>query len=461
MIELPQSLFDVYALALPQGHSFGNAPPIGAWQSNDGLAYAVITRNDSSAKFGLLVARRRVDHTWAITSRDDSFSSYEEAFGRIPELLKEGEPPEQLLPNTAPRPFLHDLGSRNPSDIFQLLLRPSHHVAAWMLNQLYLSLPNPDANWVSDCQTENFHTRLWEAQLLACFREQGLMVTQPHPSPDFLIMNRLGGEAWIEAVTANPRERYNHVNSNPSEPPKDRKERLLGNAAERFAKTIGNKLGRKYHELEHVHRKPFIIALADFHAPSSMTWSREALICYLYGMYPSIRIDESGQFAGAEPVTNLLGKSSFPAGLFADSQHSELSAIIFTNACSIAKLNRVGVSAGALTKGLKYTRIGEFYDRRPNALKGIPFCLEVTSQEYRSLWPQGYEPWCAELEIFHNPYTKYPVARELLPEITHWFEEGGEIVCNSYYETSILCSRTVIQNESDETLTVGDLYADC
>ncbi|BCD97710.1 hypothetical protein [Marinagarivorans cellulosilyticus] len=461
MKELPQSLFDVYALALPRGHGFGSAPPIRAWQSDDGLAYAVITHDDSRVIFGLLAARRRIDQTWAIVSCDDSFCSYEEAYTHIPALLKEGAPPEPLLPNTAPRPFLHDVGNRKPSDIFRLLLQPTHHVAAWMLNQLYLSLPNPDANWVSDCQTENFHTRLWEAQLLASFREQGLMVSQSYPSPDFFIENRHGGEVWVEAVTANPQKRYNHVNSTPIDPPKDRKERLLGSAAERFAKTIGNKLKRNYHEQEHVNGKPFLIALADFHAPSSMTWSREALICYLYGAYPVVKTEAGVQFACAEFVKNLLGESAFPAGLFADNRHSELSAILFTNACSIAKFNRVGVSAGALTKSLKYTRIGEFFDRRPNALKGIPFCLDVTSQEYRTLWPLGYEPWCAELEVFHNPYAKYPVKRELLPETTHWFEKNGEIVCSSFYEMAILCSKTIIQDESEPTLEIGDFYGDC
>ena len=68
---------------------------------------------------------------------------------------------------------------REPSEVFKLLARPSHVPAAWALNYLYLALPKPDRNWVSDCQTGNFHTRIWEAQLLASFREQGLLVTQP------------------------------------------------------------------------------------------------------------------------------------------------------------------------------------------------------------------------------------------------------------------------------------------
>jgi hypothetical protein len=456
MKDLQQSLFDVYALSLPHGHGFGSAPLIGAWQSDDSLACGAITHDDKRAVFGILVLRRRVDHVWVVTSQHGDIKSFDNASMQLKLLLKEGTPPEPMPPNTAPRPALHDLKGRQPSEIFQLLTKPSHHAAAWMLNQLYISLPSPDANWVTDCQTENFHTRLWESQLLACFREQGLLVTQPKPSPDFLIQNRLGGSVWIEAVTTNPQERYNHVNSVPSEPPQDRKERLLGSASLRFAKTLGNKIEKKYHDLPHVADQPFIIAITDFHAPASMTWSREALISYLYGTYPFVEEVDGRRVASEKPITHLLGDSKFPAGLFCNKKNNELSAIIFTNACSIAKFNRVPVSAGILTKGLRYVRVGEFYDRRPNALKGIPFCLDVTSPEYRSLWPQGYEPWSAELEVFHNPFAKHPVSKEILPESSHWFMQDGEMMCSSFYETSILYSKTIIQNKSDKMLTLDD-----
>ena len=457
MKELPRSLFDVYALSLPRGLGFGNTPTIAAWQSDDSLACGVITYDDKKAIFGILVLRRRVDSVWVVTSQCDNLQSFDNALMQLQPLLKEGMPPEPMPPNAAPRPALHDIKERTASDIFQRLASPTDHIAAWMLNQLYLSLPTPDANWVSDCQTENFHTRLWEAQLLASFREQGLLVTQPHLSPDFLIQNRLGGSAWVEAVTANPQDRYNHVSTEPSEPPQDRKERLLGTAAVRFAKTLGNKLGKNYHELPHVAGQPFLIALADFQASASMTWTREALISYLYGIFPHVEDVDGHRFASAESIDRLLGGSGFPSGLFCNKQHSELSAVIFTNACSIAKFNRVGVSAGAQTKKLRYVRIGEFYDRRPNALESIPFCLDITSSEYKSLWPQGYEPWCAELEVFHNPFAKYPASKKLLPETTHWFEHNGEIICRSFYETSILRSVTLIQNEADKIPTIDDL----
>lgn len=460
MKELPPPLFDVYALSLPRGHGFGKAPPIAAWQSDDGLAFGAITHDETKAVFGILVLRRRVDDVWIVTFQGENIPSFDSAMVELEPLLRVGMPREPMPPNTALRPALHDLKGRTPSDIFQRLRSPTDHVAAWMLNQLYLSLPTPDANWVSDCQTDNFHTRLWEAQLLASFREQGLLVTQPHRSPDFLIQNRLGGSAWVEAVTANPPERYNHVSTESIEPPQDRKERLLGTAAVRFAKTLGNKLGKNYHELPHVIGKPFIIALADFQSSASMTWTREALISYLYGIYPHVENVDGHRFASTQVIDRLLGDSGFPAGLFRNQEHSELSAVIFTNACSIAKFNRVGVSAGAPTKKLRYVRIGEFYDRRPNVLDSIPFCLDITSPEYKSLWPQGYEPWCAELEVFHNPFAKHPVPKELLPETTHWFEHHGEIISRSFYETSILRSFTLIQSEEAKMPTINDLLQD-
>jgi hypothetical protein len=363
-----------------------------------------------------------------------------------------------MPPNTAPRPALHDLKNREPSEIFGLLNRPTHHVAAWSLNQLYLSLPNPDKNWAGDFQTGNFHTRLWEAQLLASFREQGLLVTQPHLSPDFRIENQNGEEAWVEAVTANATVPYNHVNSPPSRQPESRKDLFLGPAAARFAKTLGSKLQRDYHLLPHVRDKPFIIALADFHAPGSMVWSREALIGYLYGMHVELIEVDGDQASIAVPDTSLVGDTALPAGLFCNGERAELSAVIFSNACAISKFNRVPISAGAQTKGLRYMRIGSFYDRTPGALKGIPFCLDITSTEYRALWPQRYEPWSAELEVFHNPYARNPIPLELLREATHWFKnDDGEMICEAYYETSILWSMSQILNDTDPIPTLEDL----
>lgn len=455
MKTLPQTLFDVYALSLQRGHGFGSRPPIEGWQTEDGNSWGVLTQDDDAGDFGMLVMRRRVDQVWTVTEQTHGFRSHDFTRSRLAAFLIEGQPPEPLPLNSAPRPALHDLGDRKPSDIFRLLARPTHYVAAWTINQLYLALPNPDENWAADFQTANFHTRLWEAQLLASFREQGLLVTQPHPSPDFRIANRRGGEAWVEAVTANPAVPYNHGNAPPSRQPDELSELFRGPAALRFAKTLGSKLQRRYDQLPHVTGKPFAIALADFQGPASMMWSREALAGYLYGF----EIDSSGSTPALAPVATLLGDSGFPSGLFRTDDHAELSAVIFSNACSIAKLSRVPVSAGALDAKYRRVRIGHFFDRNPGAFKGIPFCLEITSPEYRALWPQGYEPWAAELEVFHNPHARHSLPRELIPEAQHWFERNGEIVCEAHYETSILWSTTRIFNSSDPIPTLEQILA--
>lgn len=70
------------------------------------------------------------------------------------------------------------------------------------------------------------------------------------------------------------------------------------------------------------------------------------------------------------PATHLIGPSAFPAGLFAGDRHAELSAVISSNACPIAKLNRVATSGQGASKHLRYMRIGNFFDR--------PICLPAS-----------------------------------------------------------------------------------
>lgn len=459
MVPLAQTQFDVFALALPRGHGFGDRPPFEAWRSEDGHGCAILTRHVNDSTVGLIVMRRREDMVWVVTVDNGPCVDAEAARSQAREALRDGVPLKPLPSGIQRRPALHDLQGRTASEIFRTLTRPSHHNAAWLLNQLYLSLPRPDRNWAGDCPTGNFHTRLWEAQLLASFREQGLLVTQPYEAPDFRIENRRGGVAWVEAVTANPQVRFEPVNAMPTRQPEETSELFFGAAALRFAKTIGSKLQRGYADLPHVAGAPFAIALADFHAPASMVWSREALLGYLYGLSAELIEIDGERIAIPGEARTLLGPSAFPAGLFRTPEHRELSAIIFTNACTLGKLNRVAISSGAPAAGLRYVRYGRFYDRTPGALSGIPFALDVTSDAYRALWPQGYEPWCAELEVFHNPFARHPLPQTLLPEATHWVEVNGAIDCRPYYATGILWSRTLIQDQSDAIPTYEGIPA--
>ncbi len=306
-----------------------------------------------------------------------------------------------------------------------------------------LALPKPDQNFVSDFQTGNFHTRLWELYLLACFREQGLEVFQDHKSPDFHIRNH-SGEAHIEAVTANPEIPYNHANAQPEFAPEDPIRRQLGNAAARYAKTLRSKLQKNYHEMPHVIGKPFALAIADFHAPSSMTWSREALPSYLYGSSAQVDMQGGKSIATEMPAEFLMVENNIPAGLFRDQNNNHLSAIIHSNAGTISKFNRMGFLTGYRHPRVNIIRSGLIFDRTPGALKGLEFELDITGKEYSNLWSDG-EEWSSELEIYHNPNATHLFPFELLPFATHWFESNGEIICKSHYENTILSSVTIIK----------------
>lgn len=449
MRQLAHWEFDAYAMSLPRGLGFGTNPPAASFISDDGDSWVTICCDDED-RFSYFMMRRRVDRVWTKIAERGAYASHGDAFVDATLALDKKVQPEPLPPGMPRRPRLYDVGDRAPSDILKLLARPSHRPAAWMLEQLYLALPNPDPNWASDLQAGNFHTRLWEAQLLASFREQGLLVTQPLPSPDFKISNRSGSTGWIEAVTANPAQPYEHVNADPSLPPDDIEQRFFGDAAVRFAKTLGNKIARAYWADDDVAGHPFAIAIADFHAPASMQWSREALIGYLYGLGARAENVDGTMIAVPFFTEKLLGPSGFPAGLFADDKHAGLSAILFSNACSIAKFNRVAISGGGAPDGYHYIRSGTFADWTPGAVTGIPFRLDIVSAEYRGLWPQGYEPWCAELEVFHNPFAAHPLPHDLLPEAMHWFDQDGEIMSSTIYPRSILASMTeVIHEKSD------------
>ena len=125
-----------------------------------------------------------------------------------------------------------------------------------------------------------------------------------------------------------------------------------------------------------------------------------------------------------------------------------LSAIICSNAATLAKFNRMGFLAGWRPPGLAMRREGILFDRTPGALTGIRFDLDILSDDYLALWPSYGERWCVELEVYHNPLAAYPIAFELLPGATHWFEADGEIPCSTIWKHQVLSSITMLTPSS-------------
>jgi hypothetical protein len=72
-------------------------------------------------------------------------------------------------------------------------------------------------------------------------------------------------------------------------------------------------------------------------------------------------------------IHKLLGEDEIPAGLFRDPSMEYLSGIIFSNAATIAKFNRMGYLAGWQPGDLRMIRQGILFDRTPGALEPIDF----------------------------------------------------------------------------------------
>jgi hypothetical protein len=442
MTPIDQRIFDMYALSLPHGLDFGDNPPVIAFQSNDGLSYGAVLRNEHNGRFGFICMRRRVDYVWTPIARDGGFRRFRSARVALARAMRDGHPLEPVPSGVRIRPKLYELGKKGASPMFDFVRSQACFSGAWALHEAYLALPNPDANWVSDCQTANFHTRLWEAYLIACFREQGCLVAQDLVSPDFHVSDSSGRQAWVEAVTANA-EPFDHSNAEPVSTP-DFLELQTGSAAVRFARTIRSKLQRRYDLLPHVDGIPFAIALADYHSPGSMVWSRNALPAYLYGVHMFIEQKDGEPVGLMKSHSMLLGDDAIRSGLFLDPENSGISAVIFSNDGTISKFNRMGFLAGVRQDGVAMERAGVIFSRVPGAAQGGLFRYDITSAEYAALWPPAGETWSAELDVYHNPLAKYPLAFDLLPECTHWFQQGEDILCRYSNENSVLGSRTLI-----------------
>ena len=438
--------FNLYALCLKHGPNFDPWEIFGTYKLGRGIACGCILFDPRRHVFSTLTLRRRVDHCWIVVDEGKVFATPEAALDNIGLNMKVDQPEEALPSGARRRKRLLKLGTRGTSPEFELLTGTlSHWPALMAVGECYLAFPNPDANFVSDFQTDNFASRLFELYLLACFREQGLDVVQDYVSPDFWI-EKNGASCWIEAVTAHsPIPRSGGIGPW-VHAPTDRNERMAGAPAERFAKTLRGKLQRNYHDLEHVKDKSFAIAIADFHSSGSMVWSREALPTYLYGIKAVVDGEGLNRRAVGTSLAHLMGKDSIPAGLFRNPEFAHLSAVLFSNAATLAKFNRMGFLAGWRPPGVTMIRRGILFDRTPGALEPIPFGLEVGSPEYDALWPWG-EAWCQELEVYHNPLATHPIPFDLLPGATHWFERNGDIECSTIWANSVLSSVTELRSD--------------
>lgn len=293
---------------------------------------------------------------------------------------------------------------------------PRLEAARNLIKEIVYTFNDPDGHYIKEFQTHGFDARLWELYLYIYFHDKFIQI-KGNAAPDFHITNH-AREYLVEAVTVNPSENA----ARPDEEAPDNHERLRellnGYMPIKFGSPLYSKLKKKYWEKPHVKSKPLIFAIHDFHRKSSMTWSRTALMEYLYGIRADV-VDGKPQVTRIE--THEWEGKSIPSGFFNQPDSENISAVLFSNAATITKFNRMGKLAGLGGEDVKILRSGIRFNPDPTALTGIPFSEDVDSPNYT-------ESWSESLIMYHNPNALYPVNLNDFPDISHILncDENGE-----------------------------------
>lgn len=303
-----------------------------------------------------------------------------------------------------------------------------------IIREMVYAFKDPDGNYREQFQTTGFNSRLWELYLFGYFHENNFILDKEFSSPDFLVERER--KYAIEAVTVNPSK----SSETPALPKTDEDVQLLNQdfMPIRYGSSLYTKLKKEYWKKEHVKGLPFIIAIHDYHYENSMTWSRNALERYLYGINPTTHFDKNGNLEVKleEIQKHEWGNKIIPSNFFAQPDTENISAVLFTNQATLTKFNRIGYLAGFGDKNIEMTRYVKYYNPDPNAVEPLKISRKVSDSDYKEYWREG-------LIMFHNPNAKHPIDPYEFPEISHAIVHAGEWL-SIMVENFILSSSTMI-----------------
>ncbi|KAF2992560.1 hypothetical protein OGR47_05875 [Methylocystis sp. MJC1] len=281
---------------------------------------------------------------------------------------------------------------------FKLLIEtPGREPARAVFKEIGPWLTPSDPHFVKEFQRSAFDQRLWELYLWASFRELGFDIEQPE-APDFLC-SAPGITFTVEATTTAPSTSGVLAEHPNPKTPEEMRAFLADYMPMKFGSALTSKLhkknknGENYWERGKTANKPFIIAVADYHKPSSeeelgsMTYTQSALWPYLYGHRIEFEIVDGELITRAvKNEFHTFGDKTIPSGFFDLPGAENVSAVIFSNAGTLAKFDRMGVIAGFDLEDHRYLRYGLRQNPDPNVIHGIPFSEEVTADGYEEFW---------------------------------------------------------------------------
>lgn len=312
----------------------------------------------------------------------------------------------------------------------ELIEAPGREPARAIVREIGPWLDPRDPHLIREFQQHQFDQRLWELYLWSAFRELGFDVKHLE-APDF-VCRTVFGSFTVEATTVAP-STMGPLAAHPNPKTQEEMSEFLNNYMPlKYGSSLKSKLdkvnaqGLHYWERDEAKNGPFLLAVADFHRAASeeelgsMTYTQSSIWQYLYGTRVDWEVVDGRLVLISKKVTShsYNGKEA-PSGFFDLPGAENVSAVLFSNAGTIAKFDRMGVLAGFGADNHRYFRMGIRSNPDPNSPTGTPFMAEVKLDgEYQELWSD-------ELQVFHNPNAKTPVNKRLFGGIAqHWFEDG-------------------------------------
>lgn len=308
---------------------------------------------------------------------------------------------------------------------FKILNEDSaHEPAKILISEIMHNFFDIDGNFVQQFQTTGFDARIWELYLFSYFKEIKLNINKDHHAPDFLLSD-IETTVSVEATIVGRKTCVSNVK--PELYTKDEKvikDELMNKIPIMYGSPLYSKLKHKdnrglhYWEYQHTENKPFVIAIADFHDDSS-AWTMLGLIEYLYACRVSIN-KKNGNIIFEKIDKHVYEKKVIPSGFFYQKDSENVSAILYSNAGTIAKFNRLGKQCGFDENNIIMIRNAEVWtnDFDKTGTKRISYKVTERSEE---TWSDG-------IIIFHNPNAKQPLSKDFFKNSAQFFYEHRQIL---------------------------------
>lgn len=457
---MSKARFNIFAIGTRMSPTRHMAEEVSYWTDQEERVLGLVFRDTTDDDFGwILLARdrlgrfRSVDLAVSLRSLDYATIGLRKRIAKAIEeddLLALGHQDDETnyAANLLELPESTNFERLHPH--FRVLFEePSRAPARAVFREIGPWLTPSDPHFVSEFQFSQFDQRLWEIYLWSALREIGFDITQPE-APDFLC-RAPGVEFTAEATTVTASTSGALLKHPDPKTPEEMRSFLSDYMPMKFGSSLTSKLNKKnaagesYWERGETAGKPFVLAIADFHKSGgvgdreggSMPYTQSAIWPYLYGSRVDWEMLNGTLVSRAVPVESFTYNGKvIPAGFFDLPGAENISAVLFSNAGTLAKFDRMGVSAGFDAPGHRYFRVGLRLDPDPNAIHGRPFEEEIVPDRYS-------EGWADELQLFHNPNATHPLRKGVFTGITqHLFEDGQHVSYSS--SEPVLSSRTLI-----------------